>query len=1045
MSSAAAGAMDRSLSQGPGAPVSDDATVHRALLDVAARTPDAPALRVGDTILTYRQVVASAGAVRTELQRHGVRPGDHVPVLARPGGAFATAALGVLLAGAAYAAVDPDWPAERMSGVLDDLDARLVLDAAGIGRPDAVPAALPVVPLPTGPVGDDDSAGNAKPAGTHDPTEAAAVGADAPACVFFTSGSTGRPKGVAVPHRALVRTFLHGGYADLGPDTVMPMVAAPYWDAGALEVFGPLLNGGCAVEVPRGPLDPAALRRLVRERGVNTLWLTSSLLNLIVDEDPGAFTGLRHVMTGGERLSPAHVARFLAAHPSVRLTNGYGPVESMVFVSAHPVTPADPDAPDGIPVGTAIRDTLLAVVDTAGAPVPYGETGELLVGGGGLALGYLNRPEENARRFTVLDIPGRGPVRVYRTGDLVRMAPGGRLSYVGRADRQFKVRGFRVEPGEVERMLGRVAGVEECFLVPLHDAGGTVTGTVCAYTGATGHAPAPEELAEAARGLLAGHLRPDRFVRLDAVPLGPTGKADLRALEARVRLLPTPATPATAAGDGSPALRAVRGILDAPALTPDEDLLALGAHSLQVLRIAARLSGLLDVELSALDVYRHTTIRALEELAANRPHRTARERGTSEDQDASGDRGASEHRLSPGEKRFWLAERLAPGAPGHVATSRIQVAGPVDTDRLEAALAAVAAAHPALRTTFPTDRGRPRRAVSPTPAPVPLVRRSADDTTETALTAELAAAVHDLAHGPLLAAGLLSHSAERHTLLLAVHHAVYDAHSEQVLLTDLATAWSGIAPAPAPAPPATGRATGPARDFWRAELAGLEPLALPVPAPAMRALWAAPVTGRTIPLPAGTGPRLHAAAARHRTPALTLLLAAWWRALTTWTGRLDLVVGTVVADRDPAHERTVGYLANGIPVRIAGQPGTGGAELVDLVGERLLRALAHAAPPTDEIAALAPRPTGGRMPLYQTVLALQRVNAPVRLGDTVLRPRPAPPLGPQAELVCELWEDGEELTGALHTPEGLLPPATHALLTDLFASELDLLLTKDLT
>ncbi|MGW0033620.1 amino acid adenylation domain-containing protein [Streptomyces sp. NPDC003314] len=1034
MSGTAAGTMNRSLSHGPGAPVPDDATAHRALLDVAARTPDAPALRTGGGTVTYRRLVASAGAVRAELLRHGVRPGDRVPVLARPGGAFAVAALGVLLAGAAYAAVDPEWPAERLAGVLDDLDARLVLDAAGTGRPDAVPGKLPVVPLPTG---EEDPAGEENPAGEAAPLGAAAdVGADALACVFFTSGSTGRPKGVAVPHRALVRTFLHGGYGELGPDTVMPMVAAPYWDGGALEVFAPLLNGGCAVEVPRGPLDPAALRRLVRERGVNTLWLTSSLLNLIVDEDPGAFTGLRHVMTGGERLSPAHVARFLAAHPAVRLTNGYGPVESMVFVSTHPVTPADLDEPDGIPVGTAIRDTLLAVVDADGAPVPYGETGELLVGGGGLALGYLNRPEEDARRFTVLDVPGRGPVRVYRTGDLVRMTPGGRLSYVGRADRQFKIRGFRVEPGEVERVLGRTAGVKECFLVPRRDAGGTVTGTVCAYTTEPGHAVAPEELARAARGLLAGYLRPDRFVRLDALPLGPTGKADLRAVEALVRPLPT--TAPAAVTDGSPALRAVRGILDAPALTEDEDLLALGAHSLQVLRVAARLSGLLDVELSAPDVYRHATVRALEELAAHRPRRTAGER-------TAGEQGGPGDGLSPGERRFWIAERLAPGAPGHVATSRVEVTGPIDPDLLEAALAAVAAAHPALRTTFPPDRGRPRRAVSPAPAPVPLVRASATGTTEEALTAELASAVHDLAHGPLLAAGLLSRSADRHTLLIAVHHAVYDAHSEQVLLTDLATAWSGTAPAPAPAPPATGRATATERDFWRTELAGLEPLALPVPAPAMRTLWTTPVTGRAIPLPAGTAPRLHAAAARHRTPALTLLLAAWWRALSTWTGQLDLTVGTVVADRAPAHERTVGYLANGIPVRVAGQPGTGGADLVDLVGARLLRALAHAALPTDEIAALAPRPTGGRMPLYQTVLALQRVNAPVRLGETVLRPRPAPPLGPQAELVCELWEDGEELTGALHAPEGLLPPAVHALLTDLFASELDLLLTKDLT
>ncbi|MCH0538340.1 amino acid adenylation domain-containing protein [Streptomyces sp. MUM 203J] len=1043
--------MDRSLSYGPSTPVPDDATAHHTLLAVAARTPDAPALGVGGRTVSYRELVARARAVQVLLQRQGVRPGTFVPVLARPGAAFTVAALGVLLAGAAYAAVDPRWPAERLGGVLGDLRAELVLDAAGVGaasyavpggaRAGAGPSAVPVV-RPTDGAVEPDALGAATPPGPATPSGPAGadevpvpveVGADSPACVFFTSGSTGRPKGVAIPHRAMIRTFLDCGYAEFGPDTVMPMVAAPYWDAGTLEVFGPLLNGGCAVEVPDGLLTPAALRRLIREDGVNTMFLTSSLVNLFLDEEPEAFTGIRLLMTGGERVSPAHAAKFLAAHPDARLVNGYGPVESMVFVSSHEVSAVDLDAADGIPVGTAIRNTVLAVADREGTLVPAGETGELLVGGDGLALGYVNRPEEDAKRFGTLELPGRGRVRTYRTGDLVRMTSEGRVSYIGRADRQFKVRGFRIEPGEVERVLGRVEGVKECFLIPLRTEGGTVTGTVCAYTAEAGHALPACELRHVSEGLLPSHLRPDRFVRLDALPLGPTGKADLRAVERLVR--PAAERNPSVGDDGSPVLRAVRAILGVPALSEDDDLLAHGANSLQVLRIAARLSALLDVEFSARDVYRHSSVRGLERLARTRPGRTAPA--------APADSG----QLSPGERRFWIAERLAPGAPGHVAMSRVEISGRVDPERLHRALSAVVAAHPALRTTFPLHRGRPRRAESADATLPLLVRRSAAGWSGCAeLTDELAAVVHDLEGGPLLAAGLLSESDDRHTLLIAAHHAVYDAHSERVLLTDLAAAWAGEALAPAPAPPAAPPASA-ARDraFWQAELAGVEPLALPAPAPSMRALWTSPVDERPFPLPADTGVRLRAAALHHRTPALTLLVAAWWRALSAWTGQLDVTIGTVVAGRDPAYERTIGYLANGVPVRVSGHPGAEGTELVGLVGERLLRAFDHAALPTDEIAALAPRPKDGRMPLYQTVLALQRVGAPVRLGEAVLRPRPAPPLGPQAELVCELWEDGDELTGALHTPAGLLPPGTGALLTELFTSELHTLLTKDQT
>ncbi|MFD7904196.1 amino acid adenylation domain-containing protein [Kitasatospora sp. NPDC059747] len=1016
--------MEPSLTFGPAAAVPPHGTAHGAVLAWADRTPDAPALRAGGRTTTYRGLVGRAREVASRLVELGLRPGEFVPVSARPGEAFAVAALGVLLAGAAFAAVDPRWPAGRLADVAEDLGARFVLDATGEGST----LALPVVKLSDG-----------EPPCTRRDFAAPRVGADDPACVFFTSGSTGRPKGVVIPHRAMIRTFVDGGYADFGPDTVMPLLAAPYWDAGALETFGPLLNGGCAVEARDGLLTPAELRRLVREDGVNTLWLTSSLANLILDEEPGAFAGVRHLMTGGERVSPPHLAAFLAACPRARLTNGYGPVESMVFVTAQDVTAAELAEPDGVPVGRAVRNTLLAVVGDDGAPLPRGRVGELWVGGDGLALGYLDRPEEEARRFGVLDIPGRGPERVYRTGDLVRMAPDGRLSYVGRADRQFKLRGYRIEPGEVERAVAAVAGVQECFLVPVRTAEGTVTSTVCGYTVEPGRTLTDERVRGASAAVLAAHLRPDRFVRLASVPLGPTGKADLRALERLLVGEPPEAAP-TPAADGSPALSEVRRILGDPALAGDDDLLADGVNSLQVLRIAARLSRLLDTELSAGDVYRHGTVDALEREARRRPPGPVGPTGP------AGDGGPTE--LSAGERRFWIAERLAPGAPGHVAVSRIEITGPVDGDRLERALAAVAAAHPALRTTFPQLRGRPHRAVAAEPALPPLLRRSGDETAALpALTAELAARVHDLVNGPLLAAGLLSHGAERHTLVLAVHHTVYDGHSEQVLLADLAAAWSGVRPRPAPAAP-----TGPVGDaerhraFWRAELAGLEPLDLPGARPVtMKGLWTAPVVERPVVLPPGSAALLRAAAARLRRPALAVPLAAWWRALSGWSGRLDFAVGVVVADRAAAHERTIGFLANSLPVRIAGTPGASGPELTGLIGERLLEVFEHAALPTDEIAALVPRPPGGRSPLFQTMLVFQRVNPTVRLGGSTLRPRPAPPLGAQGELVCELWEDGDDLVGSLQAPAGLLPPAVLGLLTDLLESELTLLLAKDLT
>lgn len=509
-----------SVAAGPGHPVPAAATAHEAVLRQAARTPRATALRgPGGTSLSYAELADRAREVGRRLTAAGVRPGAFVPVVAVNGADFVVAALGVLLSGAAYAAVDPAWPAARVRGVVADLEATVAIDAGGGAG--WLPEGLRVISLAGSgetAVGSGDFAGSAETAveladlavvaetavaladsavvlettldsadlavvaetavESHD---LAVVGADAPACVFFTSGSTGRPKGVVVPHRAFVRTFVEGGYAEFGAGAVMPLLAAPYWDAGALEVFGPLMNGGTCV-VPDEPLiTPDGLRALVSGQGVNTLWLTSSLVNLLVDEDPDAFTGVRQLLCGGERLSPAHIAALLARHPGLRITNGYGPVESMVFVATHDIRAADTGAEYGIPLGLPVRGTLVAVLDSEGRTVERGTEGELWVAGDGLALGYLGRPEEDARRFAAIDVPGYGTLRAYRTGDRVCMDDEDRLSFIGRADRQFKIRGYRVEPGEVERGVAAVPGVRQAFLIPLRDAHGTVTATVCAY------------------------------------------------------------------------------------------------------------------------------------------------------------------------------------------------------------------------------------------------------------------------------------------------------------------------------------------------------------------------------------------------------------------------------------------------------------------------------------------------------------------------------------------------------------------------------------
>lgn len=348
-----------------------------------------------------------------------------------------------------------------------------------------------------------------------------------PAAIFFTSGSTGVPKGVLSPHRATTRLFGGGGFADLGPGRVVLQAAPPSWDAFSLEVWGPLTSGGSCVLAETDHLLPAELVRLTSRAGLDTVWLTSSLLNFLIDEDdPGrsCLTGLRHVITGGERLSPTHVARFLLRHPGCRLTNGYGPVESCVFATTHRITAADCDRPDGIPLGRPVPGTTVHILD-GDESVGAGGVGEICLAGDGLALGYLDDDHATSAAFPYLTIDGV-PQRVYRTGDLGCLDSDGLLHFRGRADLQIKISGHRIEPAEVENAARRLPGVRDAAVLPVP---AEVTGydrLALFYVTDGAVATSPAVIRQALADALPPHLVPHVLRARDELPTTMTGKID---------------------------------------------------------------------------------------------------------------------------------------------------------------------------------------------------------------------------------------------------------------------------------------------------------------------------------------------------------------------------------------------------------------------------------------------------------------------------------------------------------------------------------------
>ncbi|MFD9737176.1 amino acid adenylation domain-containing protein [Umezawaea sp. NPDC059074] len=571
-----------------------DRCLHELFEDQALRTPDSVAVVYEGAEIPYSELNAAANQLAHHLVRRGVRPGDLVGVYLDRGPELVAALLAVLKAGAGYTMLDPKFPAERLTGVLTDSGVRTVITRRGLAeRLDGAPVDCVRTDLDGSLIGResaDDLEGLGHP--------------DTVACVMFTSGSTGKPKGVATSHRGLVGTYLGQEYLRFGPDEVFLQCSPVSWDAFALEVFGPLLYGGTSVLQAGQNPEPAVMAALVAKHDVTALQMSASLFNFMLDEYPDVFKVVRQAMTGGEAASVAHVAKALRDFPGLRVINGYGPAESMGFTTVHDVVESDL-ASHSIPIGKPIGNKRAYVLDRALGLTPVGVVGELYVGGIGLAQGYVGRPGLTAERFVAS--PFGGGERLYRTGDLVRWTAAGVLEYIGRVDDQVKVRGFRVEPGEIESALMRHIDVGQAAVLVREDRPGDQK--LVAYVVGTADSG---ELRDHLTGLLPEHMIPSAFVVLDALPLTPNGKLDKRALPA-----PDFSANVTGRKPRTPHEEVLCGlyreVLALDEVGIDDSFFDLGGHSLLATRLISRVRTALGVELSIRAIFEAPTVAGLAE------------------------------------------------------------------------------------------------------------------------------------------------------------------------------------------------------------------------------------------------------------------------------------------------------------------------------------------------------------------------------------------------------------------------------------------------
>ncbi len=899
--------------------------------------PEAIALVCGEHQLTYGELNARATRLAQYLHQLGVRSETLVGVALERSLELVIGLLAIIKAGGAYVPLDLSYPAERLAFMLADANITLLLTQEHLQSRFSTHETLRLLCL------DRDWPIIAQQLPERPLRE---TSADSLGYVIYTSGSTGQPKGVAVQQRSIVRLVCGTDYVPLDARQTLLQLAPISFDAATFELWGALLQGGRCVLVRADMPGVQQLGELLKQEAISILWLTASLFNVVVDEAPEILTGLRHLLVGGEALSVSHVRRGLEALPGVRLINGYGPTENTTFSCCYPIERPLPTSMRSIPIGRPIANSQAYVLDRRGEPVPVGVTGELYLGGAGLARGYLGRPDLTAERFVPHPFSSEPGARLYRTGDRVRSRVDGTLEFLGRDDQQVKLRGFRIELEEIETILLQHPAIQEAVALLHEESPGEKR--LVAYIVTQQQIPVViSDLRHYVQDRLPDYMVPAAFVLLEALPLTPNGKLDRRAL-------PTPQRS-----------RPAQDSVEMAPRTPEEELLVaiwtqllgieqvgihdnffeLGGDSILSIQVVARATAA-GLPLTPRHLFQHQTIARLAAvfgLAATAPAAQAEQKVVS-----------GPLLLTP--IHHWFFQQSLP-EPQHWNQARIvQLRQPLTPAVLEQALHILLVHHDALRLRV---RSNPEgwqlfHALSDERVPLMCIdltdlpqaqQRTALEAAATALQASL-----DLNQGPIVCAALFDlGSSQPARLLLVIHHLAVDIVSWPILLEDIQTACQQLSQGqPVRLPPKTTSyqhwaerlseyAQSPAvqaqLDYWLAQRwQAVRPL--PLDMPAGRAANSE-ASARTVVMALSveeTQALLSEVPRAYHTHINEVLLTALVQAFARWTGTPSLLLHLEGHGREDLLEgvdlsRTVGWFTSLTPLvlTLADKPGAGEA------------------------------------------------------------------------------------------------------------------------
>ncbi|WP_293655788.1 non-ribosomal peptide synthetase, partial [uncultured Paenibacillus sp.] len=966
----------------------------------ALQHPDHPAVVFGSEQWTYSELHERSEQWARGLQRRGVAIGDVVGLAARRSADMIAGMLAVLKAGAAYIPLDPDFPEERLTGILNDSGARHLFLLTALRLP--------------GFQGETILAGDLEPAGDDDARTAPACGLelspDSPAYIIYTSGSTGQPKGVVATHRNVAKTILNNGYVQLDRSDRILQISNYAFDGATFDIYGALLHGATLVLLSREELLSAELLAASFDKySISVAFMTTALFNALVDWDPTCFNNLRRVLFGGEKGSVKHVNKALAALGPGRLLHMYGPTETTVYATCHPVT-----QPDTLPIGRPIHNTTAYVLNRRRQPMPAGVPGELYIGGEGLALGYWRQPERTAEQFIANPFsPGE---RLYRTGDRVRMLPDGTIDFLERIDQQLKIRGHRIEPGEIAEELKALPGVQDGLVIPWRDKQGH--DCLCAYIVPERGVPVSEEDAQAngheriqswrkaLKDRLPEYMIPASFQMVESFPLTPNGKVYRHRLPEPRRPVQGARVPLT--GDTEAALAKIWGeVLGAERFGADDHFFELGGHSLKAMMLTAKIHKELGVRLTLHEVFQNPVLR---EMAAC--IRTAKQSDyepllPAPEQEA--------YPASSAQKRVYIAQQLDPGQTSYNMPMVLEIEGTIDKAKLEQAFIRLIERHESLRTSFAWSGGmlcqrvigrdefawsldcrqaRPEDRGSDRPEAVESEER------QSRITRLLRSFIRpfDLGSGPLIRAMLAEFSDRLSVLFIDIHHIVCDGISMGIIYRDLTRLYRGEALSPAKIQykdyavfeqrNRNHERYESNRKYWKEQFAGKLPeaeLMTDYVRPSIRSY-----DGRTLAFqldPRMTG-RLKRLGAAQGATLYMVLLAAYNLLLSKYSGKEDIVVGVPTAGRH--HEDVqgiVGMFVNTLALRTHADGSLPVQEWIGRVKEGIMRAQAHGDYPLEDLLEdLDLSRDLSRHPLFDTMFVLQNMDIePIEMDGTTFR------------------------------------------------------------